>query len=281
MSPFVDELHGDLALTVAEVRGEAFDGGDDIWREVPCSFDEFVTGPTHLRLGPLYPRQRAAMLELIGSDAQRIFEDPYSLDPGRHTFGSLGDQPRVDCPGARLDGPRRCRNDEPVSAPQVAGRRCRTARRRSEHRRTVDAEPSRGVAGVAPGPVRVKARGASSFRLAVWAAVTRAGPGPFGASMSARGTDMWELKLADAYPVCSGRSRSPSHQDGARWPGRCAPAASAQLSRRKCLATFLKGARSQRPDPTGYASAGLSDQGRPYLPWMMQSRNARADKTCS
>ena len=62
---------------------EAIIGVDAAWREVPCSFDEFVTGRSHLRLGPLYPRQRTAMLELIGSDAQRIFEDPYDLDPGQ------------------------------------------------------------------------------------------------------------------------------------------------------------------------------------------------------
>jgi len=30
-----------LALGVAEVKGDVFDGGDDVWREVPCSFDEF------------------------------------------------------------------------------------------------------------------------------------------------------------------------------------------------------------------------------------------------
>jgi hypothetical protein len=52
-----------------------------VWREIPDSFDEFVTSPKHLRLGPLYPRQRAAVIELIGTDATRIFEDPYNLEP--------------------------------------------------------------------------------------------------------------------------------------------------------------------------------------------------------
>jgi hypothetical protein len=60
---------------------EAMVGQGAVWRETPDSFDEFVTSPKHLRLGPLYPRQRAAVIELIGSDARRIFEDPYNLEP--------------------------------------------------------------------------------------------------------------------------------------------------------------------------------------------------------
>jgi hypothetical protein len=62
---------------------EAMVGQGAVWRETPDSFDEFVTSPRHLHLGPLYPRQRAAVIELIGSDATRIFEDPYDLDPGQ------------------------------------------------------------------------------------------------------------------------------------------------------------------------------------------------------
>ena len=60
---------------------EAMVGQGAVWREIPDSFDEFVTSPRHLRLGPLYPRQRAAVIELIGTDATRIFEDPYNLPP--------------------------------------------------------------------------------------------------------------------------------------------------------------------------------------------------------
>jgi hypothetical protein len=60
---------------------EAMVGQGAVWREIPDSFDEFVTSPRHLHLGPLYPRQRAAVIELIGSDATRIFEDPYNLEP--------------------------------------------------------------------------------------------------------------------------------------------------------------------------------------------------------
>lgn len=60
---------------------EAMVGQGAVWREIPDSFDEFVTSPRHLHLGPLYPRQRAAVIELIGSDATRIFEDPYELGP--------------------------------------------------------------------------------------------------------------------------------------------------------------------------------------------------------
>jgi hypothetical protein len=60
---------------------EAMVGQGAVWREVPDSFDEFVTSPRHLHLGPLYPRQRAAIHELIGEDPVRIFEDPYNLEP--------------------------------------------------------------------------------------------------------------------------------------------------------------------------------------------------------
>jgi hypothetical protein len=60
---------------------EAMVGQGAVWREIPDSFDEFVTSPRHLHLGPLYPRQRAAVIELIGTDATRIFEDPYDLQP--------------------------------------------------------------------------------------------------------------------------------------------------------------------------------------------------------
>jgi hypothetical protein len=60
---------------------EAMVGQGAVWREIPDSFDEFVTSPKHLHLGPLYPRQRAAVIELIGDDPVRIFEDPYNLEP--------------------------------------------------------------------------------------------------------------------------------------------------------------------------------------------------------
>ena len=47
MSPTsLDELHDGLAGNIARVKGDVFDGGDDVRREVPCSFDEFVTRPS-------------------------------------------------------------------------------------------------------------------------------------------------------------------------------------------------------------------------------------------
>ena len=53
----------------------AGDGSDD-WREQPVDFDTFVTSPVHLNLPPLYPRQRNAVLQLLGSDPKRIFDEP-------------------------------------------------------------------------------------------------------------------------------------------------------------------------------------------------------------
>jgi hypothetical protein len=55
--------------------------GKSVWREIPVGFDEFVTSRKHLGLGSLYPRQRAAVIKLIGTDPLRIFEDPYNLQP--------------------------------------------------------------------------------------------------------------------------------------------------------------------------------------------------------
>jgi hypothetical protein len=73
------DMFEQLRSAVAQI-----DGGrsvDPVWREIPDSFDEFVTSQKHLGLSPLYPRQRAAVIELIGTDPVRIFEDPYNLEP--------------------------------------------------------------------------------------------------------------------------------------------------------------------------------------------------------
>ena len=53
---------------------EAMVGQGAVWREIPDSFDEFVTSPAHL--GPLYPRQRAAVIELIGDDPAAHLRGP-------------------------------------------------------------------------------------------------------------------------------------------------------------------------------------------------------------
>ena len=53
-SSLIDQYVG----AIAEAAGEGFSAVDDVWREIPDSFDEFVTGARHLRLGSQYPRRR-------------------------------------------------------------------------------------------------------------------------------------------------------------------------------------------------------------------------------
>lgn len=50
--------------------------GDGDWREEPAEFEFFVESKEHLNLPPLYPRQKAAALALLGGDPKLIFEEP-------------------------------------------------------------------------------------------------------------------------------------------------------------------------------------------------------------
>ena len=56
---------------------------DGIWREQPVDLDTFVQSPEHLGLPPLYKRQRAAALALLGEDPCRVFEEPEEGGDGR------------------------------------------------------------------------------------------------------------------------------------------------------------------------------------------------------
>lgn len=83
----VDQLFADLTAAAEVGAAEAF--GDDLllelgegdWREDPVDFDTFVLSREHLFLPPLFPRQRAAVLALLGEDPKRIFEDVDGTDP--------------------------------------------------------------------------------------------------------------------------------------------------------------------------------------------------------
>lgn len=70
----LDELVEQVAATL-----DARDGIDPTlgpWREDPVDFDTFCLAKEHLALPPLYPRQRAAVLALIGEDPKLTFADP-------------------------------------------------------------------------------------------------------------------------------------------------------------------------------------------------------------
>jgi hypothetical protein len=50
--------------------------GDGVWRTEPVHISEFMCSREHLGLGPLYPRQQAAISRLLGDDPLSIFEEP-------------------------------------------------------------------------------------------------------------------------------------------------------------------------------------------------------------
>ena len=81
LSP-LDELVAASEVAIAEAHGEDLLNqiGEGDWREEPVDFDTFVLSREHLFLPPLFPRQRAAVLALIGEDPKRVFEAP---DPAR------------------------------------------------------------------------------------------------------------------------------------------------------------------------------------------------------
>lgn len=81
LSP-LDDLIADVEVGIAEAHGEDTlnQVGEGDWREHPVDFDTFVLSREHLFLPPLFDRQRAAVIALLGADPTRIFEAP---DPAR------------------------------------------------------------------------------------------------------------------------------------------------------------------------------------------------------
>lgn len=73
-----DDLYDELVAEVTHALDE--DHGSDPslgpWREDPVTFDEFCASKDHLGLPPLFDRQRAAVIALIGDDPKLTFANP-------------------------------------------------------------------------------------------------------------------------------------------------------------------------------------------------------------
>lgn len=61
--------------------------GDPEWKETPVDIDTFVTSPLYQDLPPLFPRQRAAVVEMIGEDPKKLFRRTNGVTTGVFLWG--------------------------------------------------------------------------------------------------------------------------------------------------------------------------------------------------